>query len=403
MSLLTKPTSVTGVLVAARVVNRLGGAGMAFLGVRMTRDLGMPLEATTLVLAAFGLATIPSRVLGGVLTTRWGPRPALVAGLAAAGVAQAVVAAGSTVAVVVAGVVLLGLAYEVIEPATQTAVVAGVDPARRASRFSLLWASLSVAGVLAGVLAAFVTQWGVGALFAVDAATSLAAAALVALLLPRLPVHRVHRAWRAALRPRVLGWSALCTVSATVVMVVVLLLPVVVDRAGHPPTLTAWLLVAGAASALGTQRLLARVEARAPTHHVLAAGFLLFAGALALWSVGGVRALVAGAVLEGAAGCLVVGPQMAVASRLAVPGSEAAVMTVQGLSWGVASVLAPLVGGALLGEGERTLWLACAAVAVVLATGHASWPARPDLSRSSSARPSAGTRGVVRSGRGSRG
>lgn len=377
MSPFTKPTSVIGVLVTARVVNRLGGAGMAFLGVRLTRDLGVPLSTVTLVLAAFGAATIPSRVLGGVLATRWGPRPALVAGLAAAGAAQAVIAVGSTVPVVVGGVVLLGLAYEVIEPATQSAVVVGVDPARRASRFSLLWASLSVAGVLAGVVAAVVTRWGVGALFAVDAATSLAAAVLVARLLPRLPVHRVHRAWQAALRPRVLGWSALCTVSATVVMVVVLLLPVVVERAGHAPSLTAWLLAAGAASALATQRVLGRVEQRLPTHTVLGTGFALLAGALLLWSVGGVPALLGGAVLEGAAGSLVVGTQQAVASRLAVPGSEAAVMTVQGLSWGVATVLAPLVGGPLLADGPRTLWLAAAGVAAALAVVHAVVHAGP--------------------------
>ncbi|QKE83989.1 MFS transporter [Arthrobacter sp. NEB 688] len=375
MSLLKKPTSVITVLVAARVVNRLGGAGMGFLGVRLTRDLGVPLGTASLVLALFGAATIPSRVLGGVVTTRWGARAALVAGLAAAGLAQAVVAVGDSLLVVGSGVLALGLAYEVVEPATQTAVVAGVAPERRASRFSLLWASLSVAGVVAGVLAALVTRWGVGALFAVDAASSLLAAALVALLLPRLPrPARVPRVWRAALRRDVLAWSALCTVSATVVMVVVLVLPLAVDWAGHPPSTTAWLLVAGALSAVATHRVLARVEVTAPTHRVLAAGYALLAAALACWAVGGVPALLTGAVLEGAAGSLVVGTQQAVASRLAPPGAEAAVMTVQGLSWGVATLLAPLVGGALLGVGPRVPWLAAAGVALLLAAGHARPP-----------------------------
>lgn len=402
MSLLKQPTSVIGVLVVARVVNRLGGAGMGFLGVRLARDLGVPLATTSVVLALFGAATIPSRVLGGVVTTRWGPRAALVAGLTAAGVAQAVIALGESLAVVGAGVVALGLAYEVIEPATQTAVVAGVEPGRRASRFSLLWASLSVAGVVAGVLAALVTRWGVGALFAVDAASSLLAAVLVALLLPALPrPTRVVRAWRSALRPRVLGWAGLCTVSATVVMVVVLVLPLAVERAGHPPSTTAWLLVAGALSAVATHRLLARVEVDAPAHRVLAAGFVLLGAALAAWAVGGVPALVTGAVLEGAAGTLVVGTQQAVASRLAVPGTEAAVMTVQGLSWGVATLVAPLLGGTLLGLDPAAPWLVGAAVALLLAAGHARPPAalRPGWS----APRAAGTPGGARSGRGSRG
>ncbi len=375
MSLLTQPTSVMTVLVAARVVNRLGGAGMGFLGVRLTRDLGVPLATTATVLAVFGACTIPSRVLGGVVTTRWGPRAALVGGLAAAGAAQAVVAVGPTLPVVVLGVVLLGLAYEVVEPATQTAVVAGVRPSRRASRFSLLWAAVSVAGVVAGVLAALVTRWGVGALFALDAATSLLAAALVALLLPSLPVVRGRRSWRAALGPRLLAWTGLCTVSATVVMVVVLLLPVAVERSGRPPSTTAWLLAVAAAAALTTHRLLARHEAHLPPRVVLATGFALLAAALAAWAGGGTVALVAGAVLEGAAGSLVVGTQQAVAAGFAPPGAEAAVMTVQGLSWGVATVLAPLVGGALLAQGERVLWLTGAAVAAALALGHARPPA----------------------------
>ncbi|MGG5260401.1 MFS transporter [Phycicoccus avicenniae] len=367
--------STTTVLVLARVVNRLGGAGMAFLGVRLTRDLGAPLATTATLLAVFGAATIPSRVLGGMVTTRWGPRAALVGGLAAAGLAQAVVGLGGSLAVVGVGVVLLGLAYEVVEPATQTAVVVGVDPARRASRFSLLWACVSVAGVVAGGVAALVTQWGVGALFVVDAATSLLAALLVLVLLPALPVRRVPRVWRAALGGRVLGWAALCTVPCTVVMAVVLLLPVALEQQGHHPSLTALLLAAGAASALATQRALARWELHLPAGAVLAVGYGLLAAALGVWALGTLPALVVGAALEGAAGSLFVGTQQAVASRLAPPGAEAAVMTVQGLAWGVATVIAPLAGGALLAHGPHVLWLAGAAVAVALAAGHARPPA----------------------------
>ena len=48
-------------------------------------------------------------------------------------------------------------------------------------------------------------------------------------------------------------------------------------------------------------------------------------------------------------------------------------MTVQGLSWGVAAVVAPVVGATLLASGPATLWLAGAAVSLVLAAGHALW------------------------------
>ena len=64
------------VLVLARCVNRLGGFSMAFLGVHLATDLEASLAVVGVVLAVFGLATIPSRLLGGHLAGRVGPCPA---------------------------------------------------------------------------------------------------------------------------------------------------------------------------------------------------------------------------------------------------------------------------------------------------------------------------------------
>lgn len=47
-------------------------------------------------------------------------------------------------------------------------------------------------------------------------------------------------------------------------------------------------------------------------------------------------------------------------------------MTVQGLSWGVATVAAPLLGAALLARGPAVLWLSAAALSLALAAGHAA-------------------------------
>jgi MFS family permease len=117
---------------------------------------------------------------------------------------------------------------------------------------------------------------------------------------------------------------------------------------------------------------LARWEERVSAATVLAVGYALLGAALAAWAVGGLPALALGAVLDGAAASLLVGTQQAVASRLVAPGAEAAVMTVQGLSWGVATVAAPLVGAALLAQGPAVLWLTGAGACLVLAAGHAA-------------------------------
>ena len=61
---LTRPSSVLRAVVVVRVVNRLGGFGMSFLGLRLVRDLGMSLGGMT----AIALADLATRAyLSGTL------------------------------------------------------------------------------------------------------------------------------------------------------------------------------------------------------------------------------------------------------------------------------------------------------------------------------------------------
>ena len=58
------------ILIAARAVDRLGGFTMGFLPVLLVAAYGASLRSAGLVAAGFGLATIPSRLLGGRLCGR---------------------------------------------------------------------------------------------------------------------------------------------------------------------------------------------------------------------------------------------------------------------------------------------------------------------------------------------
>ena len=355
-----------------RVVNRIGGFGMSFLGLRMARDLGLSLTAVGLVLALFGLCTMPSRILGGVLTTRLGARATIIVGLLACAAAQLIIAFGSKIPVVIAGVLALGLAYEIIEPATQALVVETVPGAKQASTFALLWSSIAVAGVVSGVLVAPLAPWGVSALFVADALSSLLAAAVAARLLPSTTSAVASPPWRSALTRRLIVWTGIGTLYAVLVMVIVFMLPLAVEVAGWSPVVTGWLLAVAAAAAIGAQRLVARWEERMRPATMLVIGHVVLAAGLALWATGELAFLVLGAVLEGASGAFCLSTYQAVAGRMAQPGLAAAVMTVFGLSWGVAAVVAPAVGTALLARGSGMLWLACAAASLVLAALHAS-------------------------------
>ena len=378
MLLVKDATAVTRSVVVIRVVNRLGGFGMAFLGLRLARDLGLDLPAVGRVLAVFGACTSVSRLLGGVLATRLGARSTVVIGLLASSAAQLVIGLGQTVATVVLGIVALGLVYEIIEPASQALIAEHVRPDRHTSSFALLWASLSVAGVLSGVLAALLSRGGVGALFVADATSSALAAMAALAWLPtstRAPSDAGGRAatpWRSAVTAPLLRWTGIGTVYATIVMVVVFMLPLSVEATGAGPASTGWLLAVAAAAAIAAQRLIRVLELRLDPALLLVSGHGLLAAGLVLWSTGSLGGLFAGAVLEGASGSLLLGSYQARAAGMARPGGAAAVMTVFGLCWGVATVVAPMVGAGLLGRGVTALWLTCAVASLGLAALHAT-------------------------------
>ncbi|WP_220452898.1 MFS transporter, partial [Clavibacter michiganensis] len=176
------------ILVLARAVNRLGAFTLPFLTVVLTVDLGASLAMAGLVVALFGAATIPSRILGGLLADAIGRRVTIVIGLTLTACFQLMLAAAPGVATAAVAAVLLGLAFELYEPPSQALVADLVTGDRdRVAAFGLYGAALAVAGVLAGVLAAILGGVDLRLLFVADAVSCLACAALVLVGLRRRP------------------------------------------------------------------------------------------------------------------------------------------------------------------------------------------------------------------------
>ncbi|GAA2470448.1 MFS transporter [Terrabacter carboxydivorans] len=362
------------VLIAARCVNRLGGFSMAFLGVLLVRELGAGPGETALALTCFGVATIPSRILGGHLADGWGHRSTMVLGLVGCAVAQLVVAAAPTVTWVLVGAILLGLAYEIVEPPTQALVSNLVPAPDRAFAYSALNASLAVAGVLAGLVAAAVSGFGLRWLFVVDAVTCLAAALLVATRIPagtagadatrragHSPAHpdpsprlvgnppaaagSSRARWVGALTdPRLRPVVAFGTVVATVTMLVVLGVPLLVEQRGLAPATTGWILAAGAAASVPGAWVAAALRRRVDERGVLLVGEVTAAAglgtiALAPHPVG----LTAGLVAFDIGSLLVIATTMARAGTLAPDHARGTYLAVLGLTWGLATSVAPVV------------------------------------------------------------
>ncbi|WP_255954343.1 MFS transporter [Streptomyces odontomachi] len=367
-------------LVIARGINRLGAFSLSFLTVLISTDYGASASTAGAVSAVFGLATIPSRLIGGRLAAGLGRRRTIVLGLTGCGLAQLGIAAAGSLAVVAFFAILLGLFFELYEPPSQALIADAVDPALRVRAYSLLNAALAVGGSGAGLIAASVGRWDLRWLFVVDALTCLACALVVRLALPadppRRPVDRHHgpaesiRPWR----DRAL-WAMFLsgTVFALVAMQIMMALPLTLERRGLDPADAGLLFTTSALTVVAAQPVLRlRCVAALPASRALALGHAVLAIGVAGYA--GTRTLpvfVAATVVWGLGEVLVMGRVFSVVAELAPPGGTDRYLAAYGISWGIATVAAPVTATQLLDHaGVAPLWLVTAGLCLALTAAH---------------------------------
>ncbi|WP_328326336.1 MFS transporter [Kribbella sp. NBC_00382] len=363
------PTAVW-VLVIARGVNRLGAFTLPFLAVVLTVELGASVAEAGLVLTAFGVATLPSRVFGGHLADRLGRRWTIVLGLVGCAVGQLWIAASGSMWSAVPAVVVLGLAFEIYEPPSQAIIADVTEPVDRPAAYGLLGAVMAVAAVVAGLLAAWLGQWDLRWLFVADAVSCLACAVLVAIALPGGV--QVAPAAAAVWRDRRLLWVlGSGTVFAVLAMVIVFGLPLtLLDRGVSASGVGIILAVSAIAQVavqpvLRTRRLLALDDFQA-----LTLGYVLLgAGLVATGFSHSLPAFLAAAVVWSLGDLILIGRALSVVAEIAPEHARGRYLATYGLSWGVATAVAPLLGTQLLSVvGPTGLWIGCGVAAGVLAT-----------------------------------
>lgn len=377
-------------LIAARAVNQLGAFSLAFLTVLLTRGLGASLAAAGAVSAAFGLATIPSRLLGGRLADRWGRRRTILTGLLGCAAAQTGIAAAPDLAVAACCAVLLGLAFELYEPPSQAMIADGVSPAERTSAYALLTTALAVGNLGAGLLAGLVGRSNLRWLFAADAVSCLACALIVRLALPADRVRPACApAGAAAVAPNAAGaadvsvpvfspWrdrsllaiTASGTVFALVYMVMLVALPLSLTARGLNPADAGLVMAASTLTfVLARPVVSTRPLAGLSPGAAFAAGYVLMAAGLAGYAVAHtLPALLGPTALWSLGNLLLMGRAFAVVSGLAPAGTSARYLAIYGLSWGFATVLAPLLSAWVIAAfGTGVLWAAMAATCLAMA------------------------------------
>lgn len=361
--------AIVWVLVVARGVNRLGAFTLPFLAVVLTVELGATVAEAGLVLTVFGVATLPSRVFGGWLADRLGRRWTIVFGLVGCAVGQVWIAASGSLWSAVPAVVVLGLAFEIYEPPSQAIIADVTEPADRPAAYGLLGAVMAVAGVVAGLLAAWLGQWDLRWLFVADAVSCLACAVLVAIALPGgvQAAPAAAAVWRDR---RLLLVLASGTVFAVLAMVIVFSLPLTLLDRGVPASGIGLILAVSAIAQVAVQPVLRTRRLQAlENFQAMTLGYVLLAvGLIANGFSHSLPAFMAAAVVWSLADLILIGRALPIVAELAPEHARGRYLATYGLSWGVATAVAPLLSTQVYeAAGPVGLWTGCGLVAVALA------------------------------------
>jgi MFS family permease len=350
-------------------VNRLGAFTLPFLAVVLTVELGATVAQAGLVLTVFGAATLPSRVFGGWLADRFGRRWTIVFGLVGCAVGQVWIAASGSLWSAVPAVVVLGLAFEIYEPPSQAIIADVTEPADRPAAYGLLGAVMAVAGVVAGLLAAWLGQWDLRWLFVADAVSCLACAVLVAVALPGgvQAAPAAAAVWRDR---RLLLVLASGTVFAVLAMVIVFSLPLTLLDRGVPASGIGLILAVSAIAQVAVQPVLRTRRLQAlENFQAMTVGYVLLAvGLIANGFAHSLQAFMAAAVVWSLADLILIGRALSIVAELAPEHARGRYLATYGLSWGVATAVAPLLSTQVYeAAGPEGLWVGCGLLAVALA------------------------------------
>jgi MFS family permease len=348
------------------LVNRLGNFVVPFLALYLTRERGFSEVQAGLVVALYGAGSVFSGPLGGTLADRFGRRIALGLGLWLGAAAMLFLGFCEEPMWIRIGAFTLGLLGDLYRPAVSAAIADTVPPEDRARAFGLLYWVVNVGFAISVILGGFVAQGGFRILFVADAITTFLYGCVVWLKVPETSTHRTSS---RSLLPSLAPFRDKVFLAFWLPNFLVALLffqghaALPLDLASHGLSTAGFgtvMAVNGALIVL-VQPFVARLVLRWRRSAVLAAGAVFTGLGFGLHSLSTTVSLAMLAVAVWTVG-EILGATMSpsVVADLAPPHLRGSYQGAFSMGWGLASCLAPALGGWVLGNmGGQTLWGGC--------------------------------------------
>jgi MFS family permease len=166
------------------LINRMGGFVAPLLTFYLIGERGLSVGAAGLVVSLFGAGQVLAALVGGVLADRLGRRATLLLSMLSGAVCMGSLGLQHSIAAIAVNTFLLGFSGELYRPAVAALVSDVVPPERRLQAFGYLYWIVNLSFAFAAVAGGVLSRWSYTALFAADALTMLAYAAVVARYVP---------------------------------------------------------------------------------------------------------------------------------------------------------------------------------------------------------------------------
>ena len=347
------------------LVNRLGAFVFPFLSLFLTRSRGYSVAQTGVVLTVLGVGLAISQPLGGTLADRYGRRRTMVGGLVGSALSLLVVGAARGFLLTCLAVLVFGVFADIFRPASQAAIADLVDEELRPRAYALVFWAINIGFAVATLLGGYLAERGYWLLFAGDALTCLLFAAII---LRGVPETRPARTGASTgtmgdvLRDRLMLALVVAVVLQSIAyMQAFYTLPIAIVRDGLGTGGYGLIIGLNGVLIVALQPLLLGMLGRR------ARGALLLVGALALGAGLGMTALAdsltdhLAAVTVWTIGEIIgAGVLGALVASIAPVHLRGRYMGVFGASYGVSSILGPLLGTQALEHlGEGALWVGC--------------------------------------------
>ncbi|WP_432013747.1 MDR family MFS transporter [Streptomyces cucumeris] len=375
------------------LVNRLGGFVATFLAMYLTVERGYSATFAGLVGALYGLGGAVSAVVAGVLTDRLGRRPTLLVSQLSTAVTVAVLGFVEHPVAIAVVACLVGMTSNASRPAVQAMMADIVAPGDRVRAFALNYWAINLGFAFSAMAAGLIAKHGYLTLFLTDAVMTLLCAVIV---FAKLPESRPERdadgsagderagGLGTVLRDRrFMAVVALSYLLASLFLQGFVALPVAMGEDGLSSSDFGLAIATNGVLIVAVQLPVTRfIEHRDPAPLLVVSALLTGCG-FGLTAFAGSVGVYALAVAVWTLGEIINSPtQMGLVARLSPTHGRGRYQGMYVLSWSLASLTGPLIGGAVIDHfGADTLWAASAVVGVIAAAGYAA------LGRTLRARP----------------